>query len=69
VLRSWSRGGSLIFEVIDRGRIDEPLVGRTRPVLGEPGGHGLWLVNQVCELVQVRSSDAGTVVRLHVALA
>jgi anti-sigma regulatory factor (Ser/Thr protein kinase) len=69
VLRSWSRGGSLIFEVIDQGRIDEPLVGRTRPALEEPGGHGLWLVNQVCELVQVRSSDAGTVVRLHVALA
>jgi anti-sigma regulatory factor (Ser/Thr protein kinase) len=30
------------------------------------GGYGLWLANQVCDLVQVRSSPAGTTVRLHV---
>jgi anti-sigma regulatory factor (Ser/Thr protein kinase) len=69
VVRSWRQGDSLIFEVTDRGRIQEPLVGRTRPDLGKAGGHGLWLVNQLCELVQVRSSVAGTQVRLHIALA
>jgi anti-sigma regulatory factor (Ser/Thr protein kinase) len=69
VVRSWRQGDSLIFEVSDRGRIQEPLVGRMRPDLGKGGGHGLWLVNQLCELVQVRSSVAGTVVRLHIALS
>src|SRR3954447_546562 len=69
VVRSWRQGTSLIFEVTDRGRIQEPLVGRKRPALGKPGGRGLWLVNQVCELVQVRSSAAGTIVRLHMSLA
>jgi anti-sigma regulatory factor (Ser/Thr protein kinase) len=68
VLRSWREGAALVFEVSDAGHIQEPLVGRKRPVLDEPGGHGLWLVNQVCELVQVRSSEAGTVVRLYVTL-
>jgi anti-sigma regulatory factor (Ser/Thr protein kinase) len=69
VIRSWRQGESLIFEVSDRGRIHEPLVGRKRPELDNPGGQGLWLVNQLCDLVQVRSSAAGTVVRLHIVLA
>jgi hypothetical protein len=29
------------------------------------GGFGVWLANQVCDLVQIRSVAAGTVVRLH----
>ena len=42
----------------------EPLVGRERPA-GPAGGYGLWLANQLCDLVQVRSFPAGSVVRLH----
>jgi anti-sigma regulatory factor (Ser/Thr protein kinase) len=68
VVRSWRQGDALLFEVSDRGRINEPLVGRKRPDVFEPGGQGLFLVNQICDLVQVRSSAAGTVVRLHVTL-
>ena len=30
------------------------------------GGRGLWLANRLCDLVQVRSGEQGTVVRLHV---
>jgi hypothetical protein len=33
------------------------------------GGHGLWLVHQVCDLVEIRSGDAGTTIRLHMNLA
>ncbi len=68
-LRAWRERDELVFEVRDDGRIDEPLVGRTRPALGQTDGMGLWLVNQLCELVQVRSSAAGTVVRMHIALS
>jgi anti-sigma regulatory factor (Ser/Thr protein kinase) len=64
-LRAWNEPQHLVFEVRDDGRIDDPLVGRRRPEPAEVGGHGLWLANQVCELVQVRSSAAGTVIRLH----
>ena len=29
------------------------------------GGRGLWMVNQLCDLVQRRTLAAGAVVRLH----
>jgi hypothetical protein len=32
------------------------------------GGRGLWIVNHLCDLVQLRSSPAGNVVRLHMAI-
>jgi hypothetical protein len=32
------------------------------------GGYGLWLVNQVCDLVQARTGRAGTTIRLHMRL-
>jgi anti-sigma regulatory factor (Ser/Thr protein kinase) len=65
VLRVWREGDALVHEVRDRGVIREPLVGRQRPAPGQIGGRGLWLVNEVCDLVQLRSSAAGTVVRVH----
>ncbi|MGN6586963.1 MAG: anti-sigma factor RsbA family regulatory protein [Solirubrobacterales bacterium] len=65
-LRIWREDGSLLTEVEDRGRIEEPLVGRLRPGITQEGGRGLWLANQLCDLVQIRSGEHGTVVRLHV---
>jgi len=44
------------------------VAGRERPHEGQVGGWGLWLANQLCDLVQVRSFPDGTVVRLHVSL-
>jgi hypothetical protein len=29
---------------------------------------GIWIANQVCDLVQVRSTASGTTVRLHLRL-
>jgi anti-sigma regulatory factor (Ser/Thr protein kinase) len=69
VVRVWLDGDSLVCEVRDRGRIVEPLVGRNRPSPGSNGGHGLWLANQLCDLVQVRTRRSGTSVRLHMRLA
>lgn len=65
-LRLWSEGDHLLAEVEDRGRIDEPLVGRLRPTLFQEGGRGLWLANQLCDLVQIRSRPGRTTVRLHI---
>ncbi|HEX5469425.1 MAG TPA: anti-sigma factor RsbA family regulatory protein [Gaiellaceae bacterium] len=65
ILRIWRDGEALICQVEDRGRIEEPLVGRQRPVLDEAGGRGLWLANQLCDLVQVRSFENGSAVRIH----
>ena len=68
-MRIWREPGELICEVRDRGHIEEPLAGRRCPTLAEGSGYGLWVVNQVCDLVQIRSQPAGTVVRLHMNLA
>jgi anti-sigma regulatory factor (Ser/Thr protein kinase) len=62
----WSDSAGVWCEVHDRGRISDPLVGRVAPRPGQASGRGLWLVNQLCDLVQVRSSAAGTFVRMFV---
>ncbi len=67
-LRTWREDGTVVCEVSDAGVISDPLVGRSVPSLERDGGRGLWLANQLCDLVQLRSGPAGTVVRLHVRL-
>jgi len=64
-LRIWDDGVSVICEVRDGGQILDPLVGRKKPPAGGGSGHGLWLANQLCDLVQIRSFPTGSVVRLH----
>jgi anti-sigma regulatory factor (Ser/Thr protein kinase) len=68
-LRVWRESSELLCEIQDAGHIEDPLVGRARPGHEENSGRGLWLVNQLCDLVQIRSSSAGTAVRVHKRLA
>lgn len=67
VIRLWPDGNTLICEIRDGGHMHQPLAGRTRPVAGQASGFGLWLANQLCDLVQVRSFPTGSVVRLHLS--
>jgi anti-sigma regulatory factor (Ser/Thr protein kinase) len=64
-LRVWREPGALLCEIRDVGRIDDPMVGRVRPSQGRTDGRGLWLANQLCDLVQIRCFRSGSVVRLH----
>lgn len=63
-LRIWRDGDAVLCEVADAGTIADPLAGRAHPDVERLDGRGLWLVNQICDLVQIRSSDEGTVVRV-----
>jgi anti-sigma regulatory factor (Ser/Thr protein kinase) len=63
-LRIWTEADGLVCEVRDSGWISKPLVGREEPAAGQVGGHGIWLVNLVCDLVQVRSSEQGSTIRM-----
>jgi anti-sigma regulatory factor (Ser/Thr protein kinase) len=66
MLRMWVNGGALVCDIEDRGVIRDPLVGRLRPTARQVGGRGLWLVHQLSDLVQIRSTPReGTRVRLH----
>ena len=61
----WHTGGEIICQVQDQGWITDPLAGRQRRS-PEDSGHGLWVVNQMCDLVEIRTSQAaGTIIRLH----
>jgi anti-sigma regulatory factor (Ser/Thr protein kinase) len=58
---------AVVCDVRDEGRIPDPLVGRIAPLPGATDGRGMWLVNQLCDLVQIRSGADGTAVRMFVA--
>jgi anti-sigma regulatory factor (Ser/Thr protein kinase) len=67
-LHIWCGNGALICDVHDTGRINEPLVGRRRPAHDQVGGRGVWIAHQLCDLVQIRSDEDGTHVRLQMAI-
>jgi len=66
MLSVWAEEGAIFAEVEDAGRIEEPLTGRRRPAPSQSGGRGVWIANQLCDLVQIRSGEAGTAVRLRI---
>ena len=65
----WGTSDRVICQVSDTGQITDPLARHRVPPDEELGGKGLWLVNQVCDLVQARTGRAGTVTRLHMRTA
>jgi anti-sigma regulatory factor (Ser/Thr protein kinase) len=60
----WIEPGAAVVEFTDAGHLPDPLVGRLHPLEQQEGGRGLYLVNQLCDLVQVRTSARGTTVRV-----
>ena len=68
-LTLWATGSEVICQVHDIGEITDPLAGKLRPDPGDPGGgRGLWVVHQVCDLVEIRTGPAGTTTRVHLQL-
>jgi anti-sigma regulatory factor (Ser/Thr protein kinase) len=64
VIEVWHTSEEILCEVRDQGHIPDPMAGRVRHD-PDDRGHGLWLVNQVCDLVELRSGAGGTSVRMH----
>lgn len=64
-LRLWPEPDRLICELSASLRLRDPLAGRRPPSAGEDG-RGVWLANQLCDLVELRSFPARTVTRLHI---
>jgi anti-sigma regulatory factor (Ser/Thr protein kinase) len=67
-LTIWHDPDEIVCEIHDEGTITDPLAGRRRPAPDAQGGHGLWLVHQVCDLVELRSDQRGTTIRMHMAV-
>jgi anti-sigma regulatory factor (Ser/Thr protein kinase) len=67
-LKIWYDTREIICQIHDEGVITDPLAGRQEPSLDAQGGHGLWIVNQVCDRVEIHSDETGTTIRLHMTL-
>src|SRR5271170_1697469 len=67
-LKIWYDTEEIVCQIQDDGIITDPLAGRRQPSLEAMGGHGLWIVNQVCDEVEMHSDETGTTIRLHMDL-
>ena len=67
-LAIWHDEKEIVCGIHDEGIITDPLVGQRDPGLDGPGGHGLWLVNEVCDRVELTSGADGTTVRMRMLL-
>jgi hypothetical protein len=66
-VRVWRERDHVLAELHGLAATEDPLAGREWPAPADGAGRGLWLANQLCDLVQVRSFGTGAVVRLHIS--
>lgn len=67
-LSIWHDDAEIVCEIHDQGVITDLTVGREPPPPGAVAGHGLWLVRQVCDQVELNSDANGTTIRMHMSL-
>ena len=66
--RVWRDGSDIVGEISTTAAIEDPLAGLRSPRPEDVGGRGLWLINHLCDLVELRSAPEGASVRMHVGL-
>lgn len=64
-LAIWAQDDHLVCQLSDHGTLSDPLAGRIPVPPGSPGGRGLLLVNQLCDLVRIHTTPGGTTIRIH----
>ena len=66
-VRTWEQPGAVVCDFRQPGlSISDPFLG-LRPARLEPGdGDGLWLANQICDWLEIRSGAAGGTIQLQV---
>lgn len=67
-VRAWRTRDEFLCQVTDSGQINDPLAGLHPPSASQLGGQGLWVVNKVCDLVELRTGPDGTTIRMHMRL-
>ena len=67
-LAIWHDDAEVVCEIHDEGTIVSREAGLRKPAPDATGGHGLWIVRQVCDLVELTSDANGTTVRMHMTL-
>jgi anti-sigma regulatory factor (Ser/Thr protein kinase) len=67
-LTIWHDAKEITCQITDAGFIGDPLAGSRLPRPGATPGYGLWVVNQVCDRVDLLSDETGTTIRMHMDL-
>jgi anti-sigma regulatory factor (Ser/Thr protein kinase) len=67
-VRMWTDAGAVLCEVRDSGRVERPASAVDAPASSAFGGHGLWIVNRVCDAVSIDTQPAGTSVQVRMDL-
>lgn len=65
MLRLWRTGGELVCEIQDAGYIRDTVSSRRRPGRLASASRGLWITEQICDVVEIFSSPRGSQVRMH----
>ncbi|MGZ4296678.1 MAG: anti-sigma factor RsbA family regulatory protein [Solirubrobacteraceae bacterium] len=63
--RIWEDGDEVVTEVSSRSALADLMAGCRRPPADALEGRGLWLINQLCDLVELRSDASQTTLRMH----
>lgn len=66
-LEIWQRDGRVVCQTRDAGHVEDAMAGRRRPGIQQAAGRGMWIIQQVSDLVQLRSAADGTTLRITVA--
>ncbi|MEE1930255.1 sensor histidine kinase [Streptomyces sp. TRM 70351] len=64
----WSSDTTAHVETRDAGHFSDPLTGRRRPNPRSPhGGRGVWMIHELCDLVEIRDGRDGLVIRMSMS--
>jgi anti-sigma regulatory factor (Ser/Thr protein kinase) len=67
--RIWETATELLCDITDpTGTLDPALAGYLPPVTNLPEGRGLWIIRQLCDTVDIRTTNTGSTIRLHFTL-
>jgi anti-sigma regulatory factor (Ser/Thr protein kinase) len=68
ILHLWTAGGELLCQVQDSGHITGPYAGQVHLPPDAGHGHGLWIIRQLCDAVDISTTPGGTTICLHMQL-
>lgn len=65
-VRAWVSNGTFVFDIDDTGRgIPDPFAGYALPDPTGEAGRGLAIARRVADVVEIRTTATGALVRLH----
>lgn len=68
-LRIWRDDREIVADVIAyEGRFENVMHGYFPPAQFAESGRGLWVIRQICEWVEIRPRESGSIVRMHFRL-